>query len=101
MFHQNYVSGVQKHSLPKSGNILTGVAVQFATQDQKNAKQLQRCIAIFNIKICYYVVLFISIPSKMEFFAMQNSKSKLFPAQSCEECVNCCFIAVHVVVCGL
>ena len=60
-----------------SGNNLTGVAVQFATEDQKNAKQLQRCIAIFNIKICYYVVLVISISS--ECFAMQNSESKMFP----------------------
>ena len=39
------------------GNDLTGVAVQFATRDQKNATQVQKCIAIFNIKVCYYVVL--------------------------------------------
>ncbi len=33
-----------------SGNNLTGVAVQFAEQNRKNATQAQRCIAIFNIK---------------------------------------------------
>ncbi len=38
-----------------------------------------KCIAIFNIKICYYIVLFIPISSKLEFFAMQNFESKLFP----------------------
>ncbi len=35
-------------------NNLTGVAVQFATQDQINATKVQKYIAIFNIKICYY-----------------------------------------------
>ena len=55
----------------QTGNNLTGVAVQFATQDQKNTTQVQKCIAIFNIKICCYVVLFIPISSKVEFFAMQ------------------------------
>ena len=39
-----------------------------------------KCIAIFNIKICYYIVLFIPISSKLEFFAMQNLECKLFPA---------------------
>ncbi len=61
------------------GNNLTGVAVQFATQDQKNATSVQKCTAIFNIKICYYVVFFIQISSKLEFLAMQNFQSKLFP----------------------
>ncbi len=50
------------------GNNLTGVAVQFAAQDQKNATPVQKCIAIFNIKICYYIVLFIPISSKLDFF---------------------------------
>ncbi len=55
---------------------LTGVAVQF-TQDQKNATD---CIAIFNIKIWCYVLLFIPTSSKVEFFAIQiNVESKLFP----------------------
>ncbi len=40
--------------------------------------------SIFNIKICYYVVLFISILSNLEFFAMQNSESKLFHAYRLE-----------------
>ncbi len=62
-----------------AGNNLTGVAVQFATQDQKNATQVLKRIAIFIIKLCYYAVLFITISSKVEFFAMQNSESKLFP----------------------
>ncbi len=59
---------------------LTGVAVQLATQDQKKSTPVQKCIAIFNIKICYYVVLFIPFSLKLEFFAMQNFESKLFPA---------------------
>ncbi len=66
-----------------TGNNLTGVngvAVQFATQDQKNATPAQKCIAIFNITICYYIVLFIPFSSKRECFAMQNFESKLFPA---------------------
>ncbi len=53
--------------------------MQFATQDQKNATPVQKCIATFNIKICYYIVLFIPISSKLDFFAMQNFESKLFP----------------------
>ncbi len=66
----------------EAGNNLTGVAVQFATQDdQKNGTQVQKCIAIFNIKICYYVVLFIPISWKREFFAMQNFESELFRAR--------------------
>ncbi len=32
-----------------TGNNLTGVAVQFATQDQQNATQVQKCIALFTI----------------------------------------------------
>ncbi len=65
----------------QTGKNLTGVAVQFATQDQKSATQIQNVyIAIFNIKICYYVVPFIPISSKLEFFVMQNFESKLFPA---------------------
>ncbi len=40
-----------------------------------------KCIAIFNIKIWYYGVLFIPISSKLEFFAMQNFESILFPVQ--------------------
>ena len=63
----------------ETGNNLTGVAVQFATQDQINATQVQQCIAIFNIKICYYAKYFIPISSNLEFFAMQNFESKLFP----------------------
>ena len=70
-----------------SENNLTGVAVQFATQDRKNPTQVQKCIAIFNIKICYYIVLFIPISTKLEFFAMQNFESKLFPAYRCQ-CQN-------------
>ncbi len=62
------------------GNNLTGVAAQFATQDQINATQVEQCIAIFNIKICYYDEHFIPISSKLKFFAMQNFESKLFPA---------------------
>ena len=53
------------------GNNLTGIAVQFATQDQKNATQVQKCIAIFKKN-----------SSKLEFImviAMQNFESKLFP----------------------
>ena len=61
------------------GNNLTGVAVQFATQNQINATQVQQLMAIFNIKICYYDEHFIPISSKLEFFAMQNFESKLFP----------------------
>ncbi len=53
--------------------------MQFATQDQKNATPVQKCMVIFNIKICYYVVLFITISSRLEFLAMQNFESKLFP----------------------
>ncbi len=45
----------------------TGVAVQFATYDQKNATQVQKCIAIFYIKISYYVALFRPISSKLDF----------------------------------
>ena len=33
-----------------SGNNLTGVAVQFATQDQENAIQFQKCIAVLTLK---------------------------------------------------
>ncbi len=75
-------SDASEHAAPGQslpGNNLTGVAVQFTTQDQKNATPVQKCIAIFNIKICYYVVLFIPIASKLEFFAMPNFESKLFP----------------------
>ena len=61
-----------------TGNNLTGIAVQFATQDQKNATPVQKCMAIFNIKICYYTVLFIPISSRLELFAMQNFESELF-----------------------
>ena len=63
----------------QSGNNLTGIAVQFATQDQKNATQVQKRIAIFNIKISYYAVLLIPLSSKLEFVVMQNFESKLFP----------------------
>ncbi len=52
-----------------SGNNLTGIAVQFATQDQKYATPVQKHIAVFNIKISYYAVHFIPISSKLEFFA--------------------------------
>ncbi len=63
-----------------TGNNLTGVVVQFATQHQKNAIPVQKCTAVFNIKICYYVVLFIPISSKLNFFAMRNSESiKIVP----------------------
>ncbi len=55
---------------------LTGVAVQFATEDQKKFYSSSRYIAIFNIKICYYVVLFLPISSKLDIFAMQNFESK-------------------------
>ncbi len=41
----------------RPGKNLTGVAVQFATQDQKCYTN-SNCIAIFHIKICYYVLLF-------------------------------------------
>ncbi len=33
----------------------------------------------FNIKICYYILIFIPIPSKLELFAVQLFESKLFP----------------------
>ncbi len=41
-----------------TGNNLSGVAVQIATQDQKNATPVQKCIAVF----------FIPISSKLELF---------------------------------
>ena len=43
-----------------TGNNLTGVAcvaVQFATQDQRNATQVQKCIAAFTIK--YPITIYI------------------------------------------
>ncbi len=40
----------QATQLLQAGNNLTGVAVQFATQDQQNAAQVQKCIAVFTIK---------------------------------------------------
>ncbi len=33
--------------LYQPGNNLTGVVVQFATQDQQNATHVQKCIAVF------------------------------------------------------
>ncbi len=54
---------------------LTGVAVQFPTQDQKNATPVKKCKQFLPLN----VVLFIPISSKLEFFAMQNFESKLFP----------------------
>ncbi len=63
-----------------TGNNLTGVAVQFAAQDQKKWHTSSKMYSNVNIKICYYVVLFIPISSKVEFFAMQNFESNLFPA---------------------
>ncbi len=63
-----------------TGNNLTDIPAQSTTPDQKNATPVQKCIAIFNIKVCYnYVLLFIPISSKLEFFAMQNFESKFFP----------------------
>ncbi len=40
-----------------TGNNLTGVAVQFAPQDQQNATQVQKCIAVFTIK--YPITIYI------------------------------------------
>ena len=50
-----------------------------------------KCIAIFNVKICYYVVLFIPFSSKLEFLAMQNFESKLFPV-----CLTCSILVCLV-----
>ena len=59
-----------------AGNNLTGVAVQFATQDRENAIQVSKCIAVFAMRNAIY-----SMPnsSKRRFSAMQNFESKLFP----------------------
>ena len=59
-----------------TGNNLTGVAVQFATQDRENAIQVSKCIAVFAMRNAIY-----SMPnsSKRRFSAMQNFESKLFP----------------------
>ena len=34
----------------RPGNNLTGVAVQFATQDRENAVQVSKCIAVFAMR---------------------------------------------------
>ncbi len=41
----------------RAGTNLNGVAVQFATQDQQNATQVQKCIAVFTIK--YPITIYI------------------------------------------
>ena len=43
--------------MAQTGNNLTGVAVQFATQDQQNATHVQICTAVFTIKyaITFYI----------------------------------------------
>ncbi len=53
--------------------------MQFATQDQQNATQVQKYIAIFTIK--YPITTYILRPnsSNLQLFAIQNFESKLLP----------------------
>ncbi len=57
--------------------------MQFATQDQKNATPVQKCIAIFNIAVNYAITFYFSYQflQSWSFLAMQNFESKLFPAE--------------------
>ncbi len=53
------VHAVWTHNLCRdSMHNLTGVAVQFATQDRQNATQVQKCIAVLTIK--YPITIYIS-----------------------------------------
>ncbi len=72
-----FVCGV--YVLREQFNWCSGAVCYTRSEKCYPSEKMYLRIAIFNIKICYYDVLFKPILSKLEIFAIQNFESKLFP----------------------